>query len=187
MKKTVRFSVLLLAIVLCFGAYGCSKPSEEEVLSAFKELYPKAYELTDYIYGEGLPYTTEGGTDASGYAPVSEDSPYKTEDEFKAAILAVFTEQYYESTLKYVLFESIAPDEQGMVGSAPPRYRTMGGRLYVSTIYEASTIVPCDVESAYVSESGISSATVTARREGFKDKNCDMVLTENGWRFDYRV
>lgn len=187
MKKTVRFLVLLLVLSLCFGAYGCSKFTEEEVLAAFKELYPRAYAITGYIYGAGLPYTTENGTDASGYAPVSEDSPYQTEEEFKAAILEIFTEQYYETTLKYVISESLAGDENGMVTSKKPRYKSFGGKLYVSTTYEKTTIAKCDVDSAYVNDIGFKDAEVCAKREGLNDKTCYLVLTENGWRFDLRV
>lgn len=189
MKKTIRFLAIALVITACFSLYGCSKPKKADVLAAYNELYPRAFTVTEYIYGKGLPYdgTYEGAT-SPNYVPVSADSPYKSVDELKAAVLEVYTEGYYDSTLKYVLFESIAPDEQGMTGSAPPRYKEQNGTLYVDTAYKPLNLVKCDPSQAYIVEIKSKSAIVGAKREGTdKDKSFLMALTENGWRFYYFV
>ena len=67
------------------------------------------------------------------------------------------------------------------------RISSFGGKLYVSTTYEKTTIARCDVESAYVKDRGFKDAEIGAKREGLKDKTCYLVLTESGWRFDLRV
>ena len=191
MKKFLRVAAFVLAVMTCLCAVGCKNPSEDEVISAYKEIYPAAYQLTEYIYGTGLPYDGEYNREELGkeyYVPVSESSPYKTKEEFIAAVLEVYTEEYYENTLKYVLFESLAGDQNGMVASDAPRYKTVSGTLYINVAFEPSTVFKCDTSKAYIEDIRTDSAVVGAPREGTaKDKKCYMVLTESGWRFDYRV
>ena len=188
MKKTVRILALVLTALMCFMAFGCSKPSKNEVLDAFKELYPKAALINGYVYGAGLPYDGEYNIeelDSPHYVAVSDSSPYKSIAELEAAVLEVYSEGYYTDVLKAVLFAGVSADGQGLMGISP-RYKEVNGVLYTDVTYSKLNLIRCDAEKAYIVEIKSRSAIVGAPRSGqTKDKNSTMVLTDKGWRFDF--
>lgn len=190
MKKIIRILALVMLVITCFTAYGCDKPSESEVLTAYKELYPKAFEIADIVYGKGLAYDGEydlESIDAPHYVTVSEASPYKTKAELEEALLSVYSQEFYDDVLKTVMFGGSESDENGMFGIAP-RYKEIAGVLYVDIKYDVFvTIVVRDVDNAKVTEVKSKEATLdvpfTLNGEQ-KSKSTTLVLTDNGWRLD---
>ncbi len=183
MKNIIRFTALLLAVVCCFAFFGCSKPSEKEVLDAYRQLYPKAYELAQVIYGQGLPHSDTG----ERYAPVADSSPYKTAAELESAILSVYTQEYYDDVLKTTLFSGVAANDDGLLGLSP-RYTETNGALHIDTQYQQLSVPARSTESASVTKIkkryAVISVPYTASTGEAKTKECTLVLTENGWRFD---
>ncbi len=193
MKKIAKTFALIMLCVVCLVPVGCSKPTENEVLDAYRTLYPKAYELSLVIYGDGLPCDGEYDKTtltAPHYIKVSDESPYKTKAELEEAVLSAYSQDYYDTVLKSVLFNGKESDEYGLLGLSP-RYKETAGVLYTDIMYE--TFVSCierDVSTAKVTEIKRRSAVVTVSYEyngETKKVNTQMVLTENGWRFDGAV
>lgn len=189
MKKIVKTITFVMLCVICLVPVGCSKPTDSEVLSAYKELYPKAFELYKIMYAEGLPYDGEYDKDtltSPYYVEVSDTSPYKTKAELEEAVLSVYSQTYYDSTLKMVLFNGSEADEYGMLGVSP-RYKETAGKLYVDITFGQFASNECDLSTAKVKEIKRRSAVITVSytyNGEAKSKNTQMVLTENGWRFD---
>ena len=98
---TVFLIALLLVATLAFTSCGCI--TDDEAKDIIRELLPKTYELNDILFGPGLPYEkVPGGTDALLYLPVSEDAPYRTEEELREATLLVFSPDYAESIFELI-------------------------------------------------------------------------------------
>ena len=190
MKIAVKILAIILLATICLTAYGCDKPTDSEVETAYKELYPKAYELAQVIYGKGLDYEGKvdlDRVDAPHYMPVSADAPYKTKAELEEAVLAVYSESYYNDVLKTVLFGGAESDENGMFGVSP-RYKESSGQLYVNVKYEQFVmLIPRDYDMVKVKDVKRSEATVSVPYNyngEAKKVETVMVKTEKGWRFD---
>ena len=190
MKKTIRILALVMLVITCFAAYGCDKPSEGEVLAAYRELYPKAHELANVIYGDGLAYDGEYDLEslsAPHYVPVSESAPYKTKAELEAAVLAVYSQGFYDDVLKTVMFGGAASDENGMFGIYP-RYKETAGVLYVDIKYDTFVNVSeRDTDTVRVTDVSSKDAVVSVAfvsNGEQKTKDTTMVLTDKGWRLD---
>ncbi len=187
MKKRSRIFALILAIICCFSVYGCARPSENDLLSAYSALYDKAKAVNAIIYGAGLPYVGEYDTeelDSPYFVEVSPDSPYKSRAEIEQAVLAVYSEEFYQNTLAAVLFDGSVPDENGIMGITP-RYKESGGVLYVDVTYNQSIkLLDSSVSEAKAVKIKRKSAELKVPRSGAKDKTVYLVLTEGGWRFD---
>lgn len=163
-----------------------SEADKAEVLAAFKELYEKSIEINDYIFGEGLPVTESFDSDdvkSPYYVAVSENAEYRTREELEAAVLEVYSSEYYESALKAALFEGYAD------GSGPdPRYITDGSVFKTDAGNKgADTSGRFDPETAEIVDISASSASVRAtytRAGTVAEYTLSMVRTENGWRFN---
>ena len=101
--------VLLLGILAGFAGFaGCSKPKHtpDELRPILEDLLPRAAEINEIYFGEGLPTTRDVDvvrafyetfdTDIQSisYTPVDPACGYETVDDIKAATLAVFTPDY---------------------------------------------------------------------------------------------
>lgn len=188
MKKII--TVLLLALMVIPSVLTmtqcAAKPDEAEVLAAFKELYEKSLKINDYVFGEGLP--VDGSFDKEDikspyYVAVAEDAEYKSMEELEAAVLEVYSPDYYEDALKGTLFEGFEGESD-----VKPKYTTDGGIFKVDAAGKAAdTSGRFDMASAEIVSLSASSASIRAtytRGSSVSSYTLTMTLTENGWRFD---
>ena len=186
-----RLILVILAVTAVLTLVSCGKPKDSDILAEYKALYEKAKEVNKIIYGQGLPYDGEfdkAALTSPHYVAVSQSSPYKTEEEIKAAVLEVYTEDYYLDAFKRVLFDGHTDD----YATINARYKTVDGVLMTDVTYEGFASIAggrCDTAQAYVVRSSRGSAEVGAPYflndvKQASDKKVTMLLTENGWRFD---
>ncbi len=191
LKRFISFLLAVCALIGVGALSGCTyTPTEAEkaeVLEAFRTLYPMSIELNEYIFGAGLP-TDEVGSDgdkAPLYKSVSSDARYKTESELKAAVLAVYSQEYYDDSLEQLLFtgyennDKISPRYKEVNGLlqldvlGEPSFGDLTGRFDVSTAkIEKMTEAFCQIKCSYVRGELSGEFTVT------------LAKTANGWRFD---
>ncbi len=121
-----KYLLLFIIMLLCLaGLTSCGGgASDEVILNELEELAPKAKELYDIIYGDGLAH---GEPDESGYAKVSDEAKYKSENEIVLAMLEVFTPEYYQ-ILSNVAFKGVSVDE----GAIAEKFYEKDGILYVN-------------------------------------------------------
>lgn len=201
MKRSVIHSFIIFSFIisifmlsLSFSSCG-DLPSEEDVIAAAKELIPKSVVLNEIYFGKGLPYKETAG-DSIMYATVSDDAPYKTEEELREATLETFTENYSESIFS-VYLKGYSADGSNEVIYA--RYVQYEDRLTVNT--KASPMTDgertYDLDSVTVKKIKSSSAVVAV--DSFYNGNADVeveitlklveIKDENGntsevWRID---
>ncbi len=186
-KKISLIFITLLLIVSSVASCG-GKADSGEVLAAFSELYGKSVPINEYIFGKGLPYDNPEGYNIEEltspyYVPVSESSPYKTKADFEAAILAVYSRDYYDVSLKQGLFEGY-----GEKVKEKPRYVEENGVLKIDITKIGLPITGTfDTASARVKDSSTTEAVITASWKSgntVKDYDLTMVLEDSGWRMD---
>ncbi len=189
-----RFLAVILAVCALIGVGalgGCSyTPTAEEkaeALEAFKTLYPMSVELNEYIFGAGLPTEEKKVYDSDKsplYVNVSEDAKYKTEESFKNAILAVYSEAYFEDSIEPMLFTGYENDKK-----TAPRYKEVNGLLQRDILGK----IPFDVSGRFdVSTAKIEKITAAyclvkcayKRGELTGEFTVTLAKTANGWRFD---
>ena len=176
--------IITMTVVSCGGG-----ADSTEVLSAFTELYGKSVPINEYIFGKGLPYDNPESykieeLSSPYYVPVSESSPYKTRAELEAAILEVYSKEYYEGSLKQGLFDGYVNDDKNK-----PRYVEEKGVLKIDiTKSQLITINGAfDTSTARVKSSSATEAVITATwKSGDTAKEYDLTMVyENGvWRMD---
>lgn len=189
MKK--RITALAFAVIMLLSCFACARPDEAELLEEYKALYEKSLLINEIIYGAGLPYKGEydlEGITETTYVEVSDESPYRTAAALEAAVLEVYTVELYESVIKNVLFGS---GEQGILLNTP-RYKESNGVLLIDLNYEQFVNISgrCKSDEAYVVKSSMGGAVIGApyfvgEVKQQKDKQTEMFLDDNGWRFDY--
>ena len=173
-KSIKKISLILVTLILVATAVtSCGGgPADTEVLTAFTELYQKSVPINQYIFGKGLPYDNPESYNIDElsspyYVPVSESSPYKTVEEFKAAVLEVYSKDYYDVSLRQGLFDGYGEKSKEKPG------------LDITGTF--------DTASARVKSSSSDEAVITASwKSGASAKDYDLVLVlENGaWRLD---
>ncbi len=190
--KTQKITALILCLIFALSAFtGCATDAQKsEVMTAFNELYPKSAEINKIIYGEGLPasvtFTEEEFEALSSphYVPVAENSAYKTEKALKEAILAVYSQDYYDDVLKNTAFEGFG--ESG--SEPPPRYKEVDGVLHVNVKFAGFNLTGKRiVEEATVKSvsSGVATIKTPYELDGKRSiKILTMVYTESGWRLN---
>ena len=187
MKKiTVIFMAVMLIV---FSLVSCGGGADEtEVLTAFTELYNKSVPINEYIFGKGLPYDNPESYNIEElsspyYVPVSESSPYKSIEEFKAAVLEVYSKDYYDVSLSQGLF-----DGYGENSKDKPRYVEEKGVLKIDITKQGLDITGTfDTATAKIKSSSADEAVVRAAwTSGATVKEYDLVLVleSTGWRFD---
>lgn len=113
---------VILALVL-ITASSCGGYDSDELVSAVRELAPRASELYSIIYGDGLERSDTPETNGSYLVT---DSRYKSIGEIKAAMREVFSEGYTK-VLSNTAFSGVSSDE----GAIAAKFIERDGKLYV--------------------------------------------------------
>ncbi len=190
-KNLKRAALLTLAGILVIVSVGCGASEQEknDALSEFRTLYEKSKEINEIIFGQGLPVDgeyTDVPESGEYYVPVSESSPYKTVEELKNAVLAVYTEEYFNSVLNSTMFVGYGENKD----SPYPRYKEKDGKLMINLCHKSFKLRGNRVTDEAVVEkmtSGAAEISTPYELDGVRQENkktLTMFKTENGWRFD---
>ncbi|MBQ5356139.1 MAG: hypothetical protein IIU08_09740 [Clostridia bacterium] len=108
MKKRIFFLSILVLLLLLTGCSG-PKHTAEELKPVLDDLLPRAAEINEIYFGDGLPTNRDENavrafyetfdTDiaAISYTPVDPACGYETVDDIRRATLEVFTDTYAET------------------------------------------------------------------------------------------
>ncbi|MBR5453330.1 MAG: hypothetical protein IKV54_04545 [Clostridia bacterium] len=161
MNKIYRNILSVIAVILTVSSLFACGPAtievtDEEIREVLKELLPKAEEINEIYYGDGLP--TREAAEGAVYLELSPDAKYKTPEELKAATFAVFSDdlagQMFTIGVQGVYDDE--SDELGVDRGLDSRYTNMLGIFCM----RASKKEPLfDIGRNY----DIDSATVTHR------------------------
>lgn len=167
-----RVAAFLTAILMSASVFGCAKgPSDDEAAAIVADLVEKSLELNVIYFGEGMPAEADGDENYVGYySRVTDDAPYKTEDELREATLNVFTEKY-ASVLFTTYLTGLSDPDSGVVYA---RYVENEDRLMKKTDYEplVTSIRTYDLENITITRSTPDEikATLTSFVNGVKDE-----------------
>lgn len=118
-----KFICLILTFSLLLCAVSCGGYDSEELISAVRDIAPKAYELYSVIYGDELERSAL--EESNGYYLVTDDR-YTSISELKIAMKEVFSESYMK-VISNTAFDGVSSDE----GSIDPKFKEIDGKLYV--------------------------------------------------------
>ena len=172
-NKTLSIALaLVFAAVLPISFVSCAAvPTEDEAIEIIENLLPRTYLLNEIYFGKGLDYIDDGSE--GRYMPVSDDSPYLTEEELRTATEAVFSSDYSEAIFDIYL-TGYSDDDTGSIIYA--RYYEYGDRLYIDT--EAEVLVSSertyDLESVEITS--ISSRFIVFTAQSYLDGTADEVI-----------
>jgi len=180
--------------------YGCLPQYDvSEVPAAAKELIEASYEINTVFFGEGLPTIGYDGMDelfGDSYSVLSEDSPYKSEDEIKEAALKVYTEDYCEFLFEkaFIGQQVDFTDEEDNITEMvqiPARYLTYEGELIVRYVEDDERIKlnrTYDTENVRIVKKYRRKVVIGV--QAFVDgvpsdeETFTLELTPSGWRLD---
>ncbi len=141
MKTVSRLLAVLLLCALPLSLTACqgSGLTDTEIRAVFEDLTLRADPLTVAFYGDGLAPMEKAdaiarmGIDEADFAkylylPVSADAPFQSEDELRAATLAVFSPEMAALLLSRG-FDGVRTDDDELLES--PRYIQRDGFLTV--------------------------------------------------------
>ncbi len=184
--------VLLILLALTLGLCACNNSgmSDEELAQTAGALIEASHEINTIFYGEGLPVDEstsviedEDAAAVGNYCRVTDESPYQSTDEIKAAAEQVFTNEYlneiYESAFEGndILRPRYGTDSQGHL----TRDITIG------TLKQTDEWTEWDLSSIKIKKASagavVFSITGTYRGET-EEEVMQMVKTSGGWRLD---
>ncbi len=152
----IRTIILLTAALLTLSALSCGKkvepgPPDNEILARLGELVPLSTELNEIFVGSGLKPTEKAVLSeydiGAQYFEVADDAPYRDMANLKADAERVYSSDYLKSVY-LMAFEGKAEEKLS------PRYKEVGGVLFVDIAYKALTLrTAIDLSSAAVVES----------------------------------
>ncbi len=196
LRKIINVAAVISAAVVLLTALASCGPKYEEslVISSAAELVEASYEINTIFFGKGLPTKEKADDDVLPHYELADDSPYRTEDEIKAAALAVYSPEYCS-----FLFEkgftglevSFGNDEITEPEIIDARYVEYNGRLVMLPVDKAD-ILPLnrtyDTKNVkIVSQKG---KKVTVSLPSFvdgvpsEDVELTLVMTDDGFRLD---
>ncbi len=187
MKK--RIVPIILAIALAFSLVSCSGADNEALMGELPGLIHEGRALLDIVYGKGLMTDPDRAESIrEGYVCVSENAPYQSVDELKAAFAKVFSKGYetvlYMTALNNITYEG---------GDISPRYlESKGGLLFADSSYESQIL---EREPLYDSIKIIKSNRFMAEieitmiyKDGREEAETFVVVNEDGkWKLDSSV
>lgn len=171
-KALIVAAALVFAAVLPISFVSCAAaPTEDEAIEIIESLLPRTYLLNEIYFGKGMDYIDDGSV--GRYMPVSDDSPYLTEEELRTATEAVFSSDYSEAIFDIYL-TGYSDDDTGSIIYA--RYYEYGDRLYIDT--EAEVLVSSertyDLESVEITS--LSSRFIVFTAQSYLDGVADEVI-----------
>lgn len=194
MKTTSRIlaAVLGMVLVVCLSACG-SGLSEAEIRSTFAALIDDSLALNIVYFGEGLPSIADDDEAVnSWYLPVSDDAPFQTEAEIRAATKAVFTTDLCEHLFTLGFTGMSVEDDDGERQTVTfARYIEQDGMLTVRTDLDEDAINvhrTYDYESMtiLIDEGDCIIASFPTFLDGEPSVSVKVTIkkTPDGWRLD---
>ncbi len=189
-----KIILILLSVIMLFSLVSCKKAeliADTEAQAILSELLPKAEEINEIIWGKGLPI--EPGQDgplktvtAAQYRTVAKDAPYQSTEELKGAIYAVYSEAFFNNTIKYTCFEGADDALEDTQAQMYPRYKDNDAGVLIVDItnpgFEITTKI--DASSAkVVSAESDNKQTVEVDTNNGKMKIV-IVNEGSGWKLD---
>ena len=157
-----RILVFMLAFIASFLlSCGGGGAPDSQLKEALMSLEPRARELYGIVYGDILPR----GDEAEGlYYKVSDNSPYKSVEELKAAMGEVFTPAYMK-VLCNTAFETVSLDDGTTIHS---KFMTKADGLYVnpSATEDFGRMRTFDFDSVVVVKKNPYRATLSVKAAG---------------------
>lgn len=178
---------MLISLSSCKKAELMSDAEAVEILS---ELLPKAEEINEIIWGKGLP--VEPGQDealktvtAAQYRTVAKDAPYQSTEELKSAICSVYSDAFFNNTIKYACFEGADDALENTEAQLYPRYKDNDAGVLIVDItnsgFELTTKI--DPAGAKVISAENNKQTVEVDTNNGKIKLV-IVNDGSGWKLD---
>ena len=195
-KIFIRAAALVAAVALAAAFSSCGKKYDEaEITAAAAKLIEASYEINTIFFGEGLPTVEGDPDDIMKYMEITEDSPYHTEEEIRAATLKVYSPEYCEllferafSGLTVDLGDGDEVSEAELIGA---RYVVFDDRLVMLPLDEEDVIkLNRTYDTANIKvvmqKSSRADVSVPSFVDGVPDKDVTLtlVMTENGWRLE---
>lgn len=189
-RKLIRVAALVVSLSLLslFGLTSCGKKlTEEEILGIFTEKYQASVLLNEYIFGKGLPISSESGeSDGEGalYIEVSEEAEYRTKEAFIAAINSVYSSDYVAETVMPKLFDGFGDDSD-----IPPRYAEKNGIL-TKNVKDSGYTLSGSFDTSTATVKRLTASTVRIKAQYIAGDGATkefelMLLLENGeWKFN---
>lgn len=120
----LRAAVAACCLMFLAGAVSCAYKDSDEIVSSFIEKYPRARDLAEIVYGEGLAYT--GDSDDKGYFEVSPEAEIQSINALKAELKKVYTSGYID-VIENTAFKGATFDTDMVY----PKFTEKDGKLYV--------------------------------------------------------
>ncbi len=179
---------MLLSMVSCNKA---ELITDEEARSILTQLLPKAEEINEIIWGEGLPI--EPGQDealktvtAAQYRTVATDAPYQSTEELKSAIAGVYSQAFIENTINYACFVGADDALEDTEAQMYPRYKDNDEGVLIVDItnpgFEISTKID-PLSAKVISAESDTKQTLEVETNNGKIKLV-IVNEGSGWRLD---
>ena len=183
MKKIICF--LLCVCFLC-GMTSCKLGtlSDEEARAELERLLPKAKELAEVFYGQGLPYEPIAEDSSDYYAYVTSDASYQSIAAIKTAAEGVFSTEYLESVYEYAFEGSDYYASRYFMATVDGKQRLkINLKLEPMALY-----TDIDLSSAKVVEGTPAKAVVKVKATNakgvVKDKEITIVRQGDAWVLD---
>ena len=208
MKKVFLITALVLSL-LVLSSCGADIEDEAAFLDEVAGLIESSYEINEIYFGEGLPMQTDGKTAdeilaeadseegaAVIYLPVTEDSPYKSEDGITEAAAKVYSESYC-AFLNQLAFEGISSDGKLVSYARYVTDFTYGLTVNVKSVseameldrtYDTSTLELVRSRNGFwIGTSDYAVVSVDAYDGGVfaEKKEFKVVRDADGWRLDW--
>lgn len=184
--------LLLIVLALTLGLCACNNSgmSDEELAQTAAELIEASHEINVIFYGEGLPVDKstsviedEDAAEVGNYCRVTEDSPYQSIDEIKAAAEKVFTSEYLSE-----IYESAFEGNDIL----RPRYGTdstghLTRDITIGTLKQTDEWTGWDLSSIKIKKASAGAVvfSITGTYSGkTEDEVMQMIKTSDGWRLD---
>lgn len=178
---------MLLSLVSCTGSAAIT---DDEAKGILEELLPKAEQINDIIWGQGLP--VEPGQDgilntvtAAQYRTVAKDSPYQSTEELKAAIAEVYSDAYIKSSIDYICFEGAGAELESAETDLYPRYKDNDDGVLIVDITNKGFELTTEYDISSVKVVSASGKKQTLEVDSNIGKVKLVIVDQNGeWRFD---
>lgn len=202
-KITIKKLLMALAVILALGIIaggvtlylkGANKLTDAEAEKVLEELLPKADEVNEIIWGNGLP-VAEGQdgllstVTGAQYRSVDENCGYENIEAIKKAIAEVYSQSYIESDINKILFEGDLEDLSFLLY---PRYMENDeGKLIINIAQNGFDNVgenKIDPSTVKVTGAKFKEVYITVTQTLFNGEKEELELTlvkeKDGWKLN---